>query len=434
MNISRRYLDDAFTVGVLVVATGACQTLVTDSSSAKAGVEGTPVLQAIWACIYIIVAIRASSRYRAILDTIRANKLLIALVLLAVVSAVWSEDRGLTLRRSMALVATTLFGLDFAVRYSIREQLRLLAIALGLVIAVSVLLQVFAPGLIPTFDVAYPDAWVGAFGQKNVFSKIVVLEAIVMLALLRLSPSGILTGILALLGALGLIIAAESMTAFVVLLAMIAILVFSPTLRWNKGIRIILQGFAGVGILPALYLIIRHRDTFTELLGRNSSLTGRVKIWTMAMAAIAMKPILGYGYNAFWNVSPESMRIDVALNWMVPHAHNAYIEMALELGLVGLVLCALTYLVALWRASEYMRFDGSNAAKWPLVYLCFVLMYSFTESMVMAPNTIYWMLFVAAACSVTQPQEVEDFSTAEEGEPDSDEEGAEGLTTAGDYA
>jgi O-antigen ligase len=420
MNVSRRYLGDVFTIFVLILATGALQSVIVDSSTSKAVAEGNPFLQALWACIYISVAVRAARKYRAIVNVVRANRLLIALVMLALFSTAWSADPGLTLRRSLALLATTVFGVDFAVRYSNRDQLRLLAIALGGVVLVSVIVQVFFPGHIPTTDVMYPDAWVGLFGQKNEFGRIVVLATLVILTAVRKSVGGIVIAVLALLTALCLILAAESMTSFAALVGMILVLRVAPTLRWSAGIRRAVQVFGAVIALPGLYALIHFRDSVTGLMGRNASLTGRVKIWTLSLASIALKPILGYGYSAFWATSAEAMRINVATNWTVPHAHNAYIELALELGLVGLGLYAAAYLVAMKRAALYMRMERGNSAKWPLVYLCFVLLYSFTENYVLAPNTIFWMLFVAASCTVSRPVAALEFVDDDEGEPEAD--------------
>jgi exopolysaccharide production protein ExoQ len=420
MNVSRRYLGDVFTIIVLVLGTGALQSLIVDSSSSKAISEGNPFLQVVWACIYVITAIRAAQQSRAILEAIRSNKLLIGLVLLTFFSAAWSADPGLTLRRSIALLATTLFGVDFAVRYSLRDQLRLLAVALGGVVLLSVIVQVFFPGQIPTADMLYPDAWVGLFGQKNEFGRIIVLATLVVLTVVRKSVGGIITTVLALVTATGLIIAAQSMTSFVALVGMILVLQLAPTLRWSAGIRRAVQVFGTVIALPALYALIHFRDSVTELMGRNASLTGRVKIWGLSVASIALKPILGYGYSAFWPASAEAMRIDVAMNWTVPHAHDAYIELALELGLVGLGLYVAAYLVAMKRAALYMRMERDNSAKWPLVYLCFVLLYSFTENYVLAPNTIFWMLFVAASCTISQPVGAPEFVEDDEGEPEAD--------------
>lgn len=420
MNVSRRYLGDVFTIIVLVLGTGALQSLIVDSSNSKAISEGNPFLQVVWACIYVITAIRAAQQPRAILEMIRSNKLLIGLVLLTFFSAAWSADPGLTLRRSIALLATTLFGVDFAVRYSLRDQLRLLAVALGGVVLLSVIVQVFFPGQIPTADMLYPDAWVGLFGQKNEFGRIVVLATLVILTAVRKSVGGIIITVLALVTAIGLIIAAQSMTSFVALVGMVLVMQFAPTLRWSAGIRRAVQVFGTIIALPALYALIHFRDSVTELMGRNASLTGRVKIWGLSLASIALKPILGYGYSAFWPASAEAMRIDVAINWTVPHAHDAYIELALELGLVGLGLYVAAYLVAMKRAALYMRMERGNSAKWPLVYLCFVLLYSFTENYVLAPNTIFWMLFVAASCTISQPVGAPELIEDDEGEPEAD--------------
>jgi O-antigen ligase len=287
-------------------------------------------------------------------------------------------------------------------------------------VLLSVIVQVFFPGQIPTVDMLYPDAWVGLFGQKNEFGRIVVLATLVVLTAVRKSVGGIIITVLALVTAIGLIIAAQSMTSFVALVGMILVMQFAPTLRWSAGIRRAVQVFGTIIALPALYALIHFRDSVTELMGRNASLTGRVKIWGLSLASIALKPILGYGYSAFWPASAEAMRIDVAINWTVPHAHDAYIELALELGLVGLGLYVAAYLVAMKRAALYMRMERGNSAKWPLVYLCFVLLYSFTENYVLAPNTIFWMLFVAASCTISQPVGAPEWVEDDEGEPEAD--------------
>jgi exopolysaccharide production protein ExoQ len=315
----------------------------------------------------------------------------------------WSGDPGLTLRRGMALLATTLFGLDFAVRYPIRKQLQLVTIALSAIVALSVVVQVFFAGLVPVVDKAYPNAWVGLFDQKNVFARVIVLAAIVVLASVRRTMSGILTAIFTFVAAVGLIIATQSITAVVALVGLILVLQFAPALRWTGRVRTLITFSAAVMVAPAIFLLVHYWALILNLLGRNGTLTGRAQLWAISLSSMELKPVLGYGYSAFWMVSQEALRINAMLRWDVPHAHNAYIDLALELGLIGLALYVAAYIVALWRAVRYMRADSEPGAKWPLVYLCFILLYSFTESSVLVPGSIFWMLFVAAACSVAQP-------------------------------
>jgi exopolysaccharide production protein ExoQ len=420
MNISRKYLGDVFTILVLALATGAFQSLVLETSTTQTVNEGNPLLQIIWAAVYALVLIRAFQNFRPIVAAVRANKFLIALVLLAVLSVFWSEDPGLTLRRGLALLATTLFGLDFAVRYSIRKQLQLVAIALSAIVALSVVVQVFFAGLVPVVDKAYPNAWVGLFDQKNVFARVIVLTAIVVLASARRSMGGILTASFTFVAAVGLIILTQSITAVVALVGLILVLQFAPALRWKGRVRTLIGFSAAVMVAPAIFLLVHYWALITNLLGRNGTLTGRAQLWAISFSSIELKPLLGYGYSAFWMVSEEALRINAMLRWTVPHAHNAYIDLALELGLIGLALYVTAFVVALWRALAYMRADSEHGSKWPLVYLCFILLYSFTESSVLVPGSIFWMLFVAAACSAAQPMGALALEPADEGAHETD--------------
>jgi len=422
MNISRKYLGEVFTILVLALATGAFQSLLLENttSTTQTVSEGNSLLQIVWALVYVVVLIRAVQNFGPIVAAVRANKFLIALVLLAIVSVFWSEEPGLTLRRGVALLGTTLFGLDFAVRYPIRKQLQLVAIALSAIVALSVVVQVFFAGLIPVVDKAYPDAWVGLFDQKNVFARVIVLAAIVVLASVRRSMSGILTAVFTFVAAVALIILTQSITAVVALVGLILVLQFAPALRWTGRVRTLI-GFSGaVMVAPAIFLLIHYWALLTNLLGRNGTLTGRAQLWAISLSSIELKPVLGYGYSAFWMVSEEALRINAMLRWTVPHAHNAYIDLALELGLIGLALYVTAFIIAMWRAVAYMRTDPEHGSKWPLVYLCFILLYSFTESSVLVPGSIFWMLFVAAACTAAQPVGALALEPADEGAHETD--------------
>src|SRR4029077_7976394 len=130
----RKFWGDAFILAVLFLATGAFQSLVLDNSNPQAGADGSPLMKVLWAAVYSVVALRVISQYQRIMQVVRANKLLLSLVLFAILSTVWSEDPALTLRRGVAVLATTALGIDFAVRYPIREQLRLLGVVLGLTV------------------------------------------------------------------------------------------------------------------------------------------------------------------------------------------------------------------------------------------------------------------------------------------------------------
>jgi exopolysaccharide production protein ExoQ len=401
MKLSRNVLEDVFTVAVMFLGTGAFLTLVVSprTSTPETAGAGNPVMETLWFAVYVIVAMRATREYRQILQVLRANVPLVLLVLLAILSAFWSEDPSLTIRRGIALLATTIFGVDLSIRYSIRKRLHLAGIALALGIVLSIIVEILFHGLIPS-DLAYPSEWHGVFDQKNVFAKIVVLAATVFLMQVRRGLRNVIITIGIVAIAAALIGKAQSRTALVVLAAMLLLI---PAFQINRKRWKAVIPIAIIGALIACCILPLTADltSFATLLGRDATLTGRTNIWAPSLASIARQPIWGYGYNAFWGVSKEAIRIDSFIGFEVPHAHNGYLELTLELGLAGLALFLVTYIMAVWRAARYMNLDAGREAIWPLAYFSFILLFQVTESTIVAGNSIFWMLYVSTACSVT---------------------------------
>jgi exopolysaccharide production protein ExoQ len=403
MGIRRKLMEDAFMLVVLFLATGAFQTFAVDHSDLRSVDNGSRFMEILWVAVYGVVVLRLIPQSRLIITMVRANKFLLLLVLLAVSSTIWSGDPGLTLRRTIALVATTLIGIDFAVRYSVRDQLRLLYIVLGLVVSLGIVAQLFFPRLIPgvDFDSA---AWHGLWSAKNEWGRIVVLSAVAVFSRSRRSLRDfVLIGCLALL-AFGLIVLAHSIGSLVILVAMLLLFRVFPALRWRPKILAKTGLAAALIVLPISYLLFQNLDKVTAIFGRDASLTGRVDIWQLVLPSIEKSPILGYGYSAFWLPDSQTAeRIREELNWAgAPHAHNGFIDMALGLGFSGLLLLLASYLVAARRALEWFHQGAEREAVWPLVYLSFFLLYQFTEWSLVAENNIYWILYVAVCFSVTR--------------------------------
>lgn len=99
------------------------------------------------------------------------------------------------------------------------------------------------------------------------------------------------------------------------------------------------------------------------LLGREQdveniySLTGRVPLWKTCIEYISKRPIKGYGFGAFW--SKETIRdISNIEKWNVCESHNAYIEITLGLGLIGLmtyllmIICSIKQLFSRYKSNQ----------------------------------------------------------------------------------
>ena len=84
------------------------------------------------------------------------------------------------------------------------------------------------------------------------------------------------------------------------------------------------------------------------------------------------RPILGYGYEAFWQgFKGDSRGILEATGWLVPMAHNGYLDLRLSLGLIGIAAYLFVFLRSMRMALNYLRYDRRTIAVWPVAYLCF---------------------------------------------------------------
>jgi exopolysaccharide production protein ExoQ len=113
-------------------------------------------------------------------------------------------------------------------------------------------------------------------------------------------------------------------------------------------------------------------QSFTSAVGRNSTLTGRTEIWAGLIPDVMQSPILGYGFGSFWT---EARRIAHDIG----EAHNGYLEVCLEAGMVGLLLTAIFLLSFCRKAERQLAYDYD----WGCLCLCYLLMaviHNITES------------------------------------------------------
>jgi exopolysaccharide production protein ExoQ len=139
---------------------------------------------------------------------------------------------------------------------------------------------------------------------------------------------------------------------------------------------------------------------------RDPTLTGRTMIWDESWKFIKERPILGYGYGAFWNEASGPMAIlQQAIGWPAPNAHNGYVDLWLQLGLLGICLFAAALLQALWPLLKRIRFgDGAGVYATALIgsgLLCREL----AESSLLGQNDFGWLVLVMVLSSVDRIQQ-----------------------------
>jgi O-antigen ligase len=135
---------------------------------------------------------------------------------------------------------------------------------------------------------------------------------------------------------------------------------------------------------------------FARAVGRNS-LSGRDEIWEIVLRQ-QTNPVLGAGYESFW-LGPRLDRIWAAGQGAINEAHNAYLEVYLNLGYVGLVLVllfvAVVYRDICKRSRPFSRIASLGLAVWT----AFVF-HNCTEADFR--SGLIWLVFVLTALAVTK--------------------------------
>ena len=198
-----------------------------------------------------------------------------------------------------------------------------------------------------------------------------------------------------------LLLLSQSKTAFG--LALICPIIASITLLVRKATR--LSPAVILLFIPFCWIVASHVSNFgfprlSYLLYHDSTLTGRIIIWTFTESEIARSPLLGWGYQSFWLV-PNSPAYTEAPGWvqMMPNSHNGYYDTILETGYVGFALL-LAFILATLHAAGRVADRDPGQARLLLSLALFSTLYNFFETIWLRGFEFLWVLFVIVAAEI----------------------------------
>jgi exopolysaccharide production protein ExoQ len=338
-----------------------------------------------------------------LLRALARNPVLAGFLLLILMSSLWSAAPLFTLRRAMWFMLTSVFGLYFGTRFDIREQIRLLASALAVCIALSIFFIVALPRY--GYDLLlYKDAWRGVFFHKNALGCYMVVAVITFLCFKAETVAELVGKYLCLVLSVGLLIGSEAKGAYVVLLVSILLMFLYRLLHlyWKRLIPA--ATIALVLIAVGAAYVASNADAILQVLGKNATLTGRIPLWTDVLAISTHNRWFGYGFAGFWATNSHSVWSMVG--WMPHESHNGFIDILLELGAVGLAIFALNTAIAFWRGVKLVARERTLESQWPLLMLSVILLYNMFESNLMVQNGFLWVAYVAMTVSAQRAWDV----------------------------
>ena len=293
---------------------------------------------------------------------------------LALASSLWSRWPAATLLTWSLLAAITVTAVLIATTLTWNEIARAISTALKLILGLSLAIELWVAlvlrrPLLPNF-VDLPEGkidphlyWVrgnlfddgriqGVVGNAHTLAMMCLFALIVFAVLyatqVRRRTMLIFWAVLAVV----LLVKAASATVYLSIAVVVAVLAAvmlmrAATPRGRGRLYLLFAAVAVVGVGGAVLL----RDQLLSALGKGSDLTGRIEIWRAVWERAITRPVFGNGFSSPW--VPWDPAFD---GWIlnhglsVFHAHDMWLDVFLQLGVVGVVLMAVAWLALLWRA------------------------------------------------------------------------------------
>jgi O-antigen ligase len=324
------------------------------------------------------------------------------------INIVLSESRGVSIQRFVLTASVTSLAVLLPLLPPTRRSFNLCLGGAALALLVLCYLGVFlAPdySMHTALDLTEPQLagdWRGSFGHKNIASPVMTILVYVGIYLCGVGAFVMGPVITALAGIFLIFTGGKTSSVLCLAIYALASLVYVTPGLWLKRIicfvPLIVMNLLTVGsvLSPAL-------GAMTRLLPLDPTFTGRSAIWEFALAAVAEKPVTGHGYAAFWDdVSARQTAQGSEWATSAAHSHNSYLDLAVTIGLPGLLLVILVFVLApLGNFQSAQAHSRSRAlAKLFLTIWLFGLYYGATETFLLERQNPIWFMFALAVAGL----------------------------------
>lgn len=325
-------------------------------------------------------------------------------------SVFWSQDPpasfwGWTSTAALAFLAVTIGHIRDTLQTAraLGDVMRvLLSVSLGVEILAGILLDMPLPFLGVQGDIAELGPVQGLFGTRNMLGFVAVIALITFLIEYRTQSVRVGVSVFSVVLAGGLAALSDSPTVLVLAVAVgltVAALALVRHTRADQrtALQLALGGLVVVGVIVGY----AARHPIIALLGAGSDLSMRVDLWNEMVDFLRSRPVLGWGWFGPWD--PQEFPFN-AINYTLRESHatglNAYFDVLLQLGWIGLLLFTALAGIALVRSWLDASERRSVIYAWTPLMLVTLLVDSMFESF-----TLFgfgWLLLVVCAVRAGQ--------------------------------
>jgi exopolysaccharide production protein ExoQ len=324
---------------------------------------------------------------------------LILMSLMFLLSTLWSIDPATTVRRSVLYIIFSLGSIGLSVSLTSEEFVDRLEMICLISAVSSLVLLILSPnnalmlGDFPQLLDGSHDLR-GIFTHKTVLGEVMVVGALTNAHQIRktlntwnLMKAGIFVYVSLL---------SHSTTATTIIIGIYGTSLIFALRRSNGPVRA-LGSVLTILVTPLAIGGFLLHDDILVMLGKSPDLTGRTELWSLVAREIGERPIQGWGYFAFWGATnPIANDISASLGWTVPQAHNAILEILLELGVLGITIVVIYFARTVVISWKCMRTFAPELGTSSLICCLAIALNGYTEGVLLdytSPMTSAFVIF-----------------------------------------
>jgi O-antigen ligase len=340
----------------------------------------------------------------------RKNWLLSVFVALALLSVFWSAGFSVTLFRALEFFFATLIGAYIGVRYRPGDLMGIVFWFGAIMLILSSAIAYAVPRTGVMYWAPFYGAWRGIYWHRNHLGSITalvnaVLFCRVIIAVESRYRDGVLDGIFYVFSLLVLYFT-KSATGYILFIVM-HFCVICYWLWIKVAHRLQKQHYYMIfgSLLLGGILILSNLDFVFGLFNRNSTLTGRVGLWSYLLQEVVPQRLWwGYGFGAFWTLDSFRELVRQNIGWASQPliGDNGFLDILLHVGVMGLLTFLGGIVLALVWTLKHAISHKSLADFVPLLVMIYALFANISFSMFAETEVFVWLL-IAASLFMTTP-------------------------------
>jgi exopolysaccharide production protein ExoQ len=369
---------------------------------AMAGLDKTLGSAAAQISIYLFFAIVLRTRFRDFfrnLVLLLKDPYLIAILVITLLSAFWSETPDFTFKGSLVLIGTSLFAVHISKHYSIDRMTSVLRFLCAFILIVGAFVSIAVPSI-----GVNDKGWQGIMSFPIRTGTFASLGLILWGSYARHSRRNWGVSLVIMSIFVLVLVRSNSAQAFFTLISLLSIFSIQYLFKKLEFRQAVVASILFFVIGLGLFLAIEYNTaTIFEAVGKDTTLSGRTDFWPNLISTINNRhPLLGFGVYGFWQPwrgDENPARYIINSNGFVPpNAHSGFLDLALEIGWLGLFLFCCSFLKLTINSLKFAIENKSNVAVVPLILVVYILVSNLSETQLFS-DVYIWFMYVFLAVS-----------------------------------